>query len=109
MVGLALQVAFDASGCTHMQYYRTCLSDRQGHINFFCCFVDSDKDPDCFEKKLCKLGKYHACNIQQWEGGSCDFHSLKACVCKQCDDDDDKLTCGGKLYATKNALSSFMP
>ena len=61
-----------------------CLSDRQGHINFFCCFVDSDKDPDCFEKKLCKLGKYHACNIHQWEGGSCDFHSLKACVCKQC-------------------------
>ena len=57
-----------------------CLSDKfvgQARINFFCCLVDSDKDPDSFQKKLCNLGKYHARNIHQWEDGSCDFHSLK--------------------------------
>ena len=58
-----------------------CLSDKfikQARINFFCCLVHSG---DSFEKKLCNLGKYHARNIHQWEGGSCDFHSLKTCVC----------------------------
>ena len=50
-----------------------CLSDKfitQAHINFYCCLVQSGKDPYSFEKKLCNLGKYHACNIHQWEDGS---------------------------------------
>ena len=83
-----------------------CLSDkfiRQARINFFCCLVHSDKDPDSFEKKLCNLGKYHARNIHEWEGGSCNFHSLKICICKTCD--DNELTCDGKLYSTKHPLT----
>ena len=84
-----------------------CLSDKfikQARINFFCCLVHSGKDPDSFEKKLCNLGKYHAHNIHQCGGGSCDFHSLKTCVCKQCDEDDE-VTCDGNLYSTKNPLT----
>ena len=53
-----------------------CLSDRfirQARINFYCCLVHSGKDPDSFKKKLCNLGKYHARNIHQWEGGTCDL------------------------------------
>ena len=52
---------------------------------------------------MCNLGKYHARNIHQWEGGSCDFHSLKTCICKRCNDDDE-LICDG-IYATKNPLT----
>ena len=66
----------------------------KARINFFCCLVDSDIE-------LCK---YHARNIHQWEGGSCDFHSLKTCICKQCDEDDE-LICDSTLYATKNPLT----
>ena len=62
------------------------------------------QDPDSFKKKLCNLGKYHARNIHQWEGGTCDFHSLKTCICKQYNEDDE-LTCDGKLYATKSPLT----
>ena len=38
MVGLALQVAFYGSGCTHMQYYRILqqfLESQQLHVNHF--------------------------------------------------------------------------
>ena len=57
-----------------------CMSDgflRQARINFFCCLVHSGKDPDLFAECLRNLGRYHARNIHQWDGGNCDFHSLK--------------------------------
>ena len=53
---------------------------RQARINFFCCLVQSGKDPDAFAKWLCDLGKTHARNIHSWEGGSCDFQSLRGSV-----------------------------
>ena len=85
-----------------------CLSDkfiRQARINF-CCLVHSDNDPDSFEKKLCSLGKYHARNIHQWDGGSCDFHRLRTCICKQCD--DDELTCDGATKRSTHLSTSCL-
>ena len=76
---------------------------RQARINFFCCLVQSGKDPDAFAKRLCDLGKYHAHNIHSWEGGSCDFHSEKRCTCGNCE--EDEVECEGREYATKNPLT----
>ena len=83
-----------------------CMSDgflRQARINFFCCLVQSGKDPDAFAKRLCDLGKYHARNIHNWEGGSCDFHSERKCTCGSCE--EDEVECEGREYATKNPLT----
>ena len=83
-----------------------CMSDgflRQARINFFCCLVQSGKDPDAFAKRLCDLGKYHARNIHSWKGGSCDFHSEKRCTCGNCE--EDEVECDGREYATKNPLT----
>ena len=83
-----------------------CMSEgflRQACINFFCCLVHSGKDPDSFAEHLCNLGRYHARNIHQWDGGNCDFHNLKICICKKCDADNVK--CDGKTYTTKNPLT----
>ena len=71
-----------------------CMSDgflRQARINFFCCLVQSGKDPNAFAKRLCDLGKYHARNIHNWEGGRCDFHSEKRCTCGTCEEDGGRM------------------
>ena len=76
---------------------------RQACINFFCCIVQSGKNPDAFAKRLREAGKYHARNVHSWEGGSCDFHSEKRCICGSCEEDDVK--CEGKEYTTKHPLT----
>ena len=83
-----------------------CMSDgflRQARINFFCCLVQSGKNPDAFGNRLCELGRYHARNIHNWEGGSCDFHSEKRCTCNNCE--EDEIECEGREYATKNPIT----
>ena len=72
-------------------------------VSVFCCLVQSERDPDAFAKWLREPGKYHACNVHSWQGGSCDFHSEKRCSCGSCEEDEVK--CDGREYTTKNPLT----
>ena len=55
-----------------------------------------------FVKRLLALPK-HAREEHQWEGGSCEFHPLRVCTCKACDD-PEQITCTGELYKTRTKL-----
>ena len=46
---------------------------------------------------------YHARDIHEWEGGRCDFHPLRVCTCKQCEDKEN-IQCEGKPYKTRMKL-----
>lgn len=49
------------------------------------------------------LDRYHAKDIDKWEGGECDFHPQVLCSCGNCDDAERK--CIGKAYHTSQVLS----
>ena len=49
------------------------------------------------------LAKYHVRDIHTWEeDGSCDFHPVRTCSCRKCD--EDEIHCPGEPYYTKNPL-----
>ena len=41
----------------------------------------------------------HARDVHEWEGGRCDFHPLRVCTCKTCEDKWD-IKCEGEPYKT---------
>ena len=42
-----------------------------------------------FVKLLEALPK-HARDVHEWEGGRCEFHPLRVCTCKECDDPEER-------------------
>ena len=81
-----------------------CLSDsfiKQARLNLYCCLVQAGNNPETFATGMRNLGKYHSKDIHEWDGGSCKFHKLKICSCKQCKDD---VLCEGKEYRTRSPL-----
>ena len=55
-----------------------------------------------FVKRLQALPK-HARDEHEWEGGRCEFHPLRMCTCKACDD-PELIKCKGELYETRTKL-----
>ena len=55
-----------------------------------------------FVKRLEALSK-HARDVHEWEGGRCEFHPLRVCTCKKCDDSEE-IKYIGKLYKTRVKL-----
>jgi len=55
------------------------------------------------------LGSYHSKDIHGWEGGSCTFHLLVKCSCKNCEADFDgfysELKCSGEDYHSTHVLT----
>eukprot|EP00058_Branchiostoma_floridae_P024370 XP_002609860.1 hypothetical protein BRAFLDRAFT_90776 [Branchiostoma floridae] len=96
-----------------------CMTDafiRQARINFFCCVVQADKDPDALKDRLQALGKYHGRNIHSWKETktkkkikkTCDFHPQKTCTCEKCKKKGkgEEPVCGrGKPYTSKSSIS----
>ena len=77
--------------------------------NHYCALVHAGTDPDKYRHTMLTLGKYHSRDIHEWEGGSCSFHPLVKCVCKQCDVDGHgdgmgKVTCSGEPYHSAHVL-----
>ena len=56
-----------------------------------------------FVRRITALPK-HARDEHEWEGGRCDFHPLKLCTCKKCEDKEN-IQCAGKPYHTRIKLS----
>ncbi|CAH1242438.1 Hypp6702 [Branchiostoma lanceolatum] len=78
-----------------------CLSPKtvkQMKINHFAALVQSGNEHTLYARRMQDLGKYHARNIHQWEGGKCDFHGERRCTCKKCSPADMK--CTGEPYST---------
>ena len=83
-----------------------CLSKsflRGARTNFFYCLLQAETDPQFFAARILALGKYHARDIHIWEGGHCDFHSMKVCSCGNCE--GDTIACEGEDYHSKNPLA----
>ena len=49
-----------------------------------------------FVRRITALPK-HARDEHEWEGGRCDFHPLKVCTRKKCED-KESIECEGKPY-----------
>ena len=68
-----------------------CLSDsfiKGARINHFCCLQQCN-DPVEYAQRIRVLTKYHVRDIHTWEeDGSCDFHPVRTCSCKKCDEDE---------------------
>jgi len=75
---------------------------RQARANFSLALYAAETDADKFARCMRQLGEHHARGEHEWEGGHCDFHSLKCCSCGKCSDSDVK--CTGKPYKTKSPL-----
>ena len=75
---------------------------RGARTNFFYCLLQAETDPEAFASSLNVLGTYHACDVHSWDGGQCDFHSLKSCSCGLC---ENEIMCEGEDYHTKNPLT----
>lgn len=76
--------------------------------NHYCAMVHAGKDPEKYRQTMLCLGKYHARDIHEWEGGSCSFHPVKKCSCKGCKCDEDgfyeELKCPGENYHSAHVL-----
>lgn len=76
--------------------------------NHYCALVHAGMDPEKYRATMLALGKYHCRDIHQWEGGSCTFHPLVKCSCKECSTDVDgfyqDLKCEGEPYHSANVL-----
>ena len=76
--------------------------------NHYCALVQGGTDPEVYRNTMRALGSYHCRDIHEWEGGSCNFHPLKKCSCKECTTDVDgfveDLKCAGEPYHSANVL-----
>ena len=67
----------------------------KAHTNFTSILMEAQSQEE-FVKRLQALPK-HARDEHQWEGGRCEFHPLRVCTCKACDD-PEQIKCKGELY-----------
>lgn len=76
--------------------------------NHYCALVHAGTSPDKYRDTMLTLGKYHSRDIHEWDGGSCSFHPLLKCICKNCEVDADgfypDLKCSGEPYQSANVL-----
>ena len=82
-----------------------CLSDKfieRARNNFSFVLSDSNS-PEEFAGRIRGLAR-HARDEHEWEGGKCEFHNLRVCTCKCCDDLQN-LKCEGKEYHTRYPVS----
>lgn len=82
-----------------------CLSEafiERAHNNFSFILSESQSAEE-FSSRLRALPR-HARDQHEWETGRCDFHPVKVCTCKKCED-REQLECEGKDYHTKYILS----
>ena len=73
----------------------------RAHTNFTSILMAAQSKEE-FVKRLEALPK-HARDVHEWEGGRCEFHPLRVCTCKECDDPEE-IQCKGKPYKTSVKL-----
>ena len=78
-----------------------CLSDKfiERARNNFSYILSDSNSPEEFAGRIRGLAR-HAHDEHVWEGGKCEFHNLRVCTCKCCDDLQN-LKCEGKEYRTR--------
>ncbi|XP_068705034.1 uncharacterized protein [Montipora foliosa] len=76
--------------------------------NHYCALVQAGNSPEKYRETMLTLGKYHSKDIHEWEGGSCSFHPLTKCSCKNCDCDENgfypDMKCQGQPYHSTHPL-----
>ena len=72
----------------------------KAHTNFTSIIMEAHSQEE-FVRRL----EEHARDVHEWEGGRCDFHPLRVCMCQQCDK-TERITCEGKPYKTRMKLDS---
>ena len=72
----------------------------KAHTNFTSILMEV-KSQEEFVRQLTALPK-HAPDVHEWEGGRCDYHPLRVCMCNKCPIKEIK--CAGKLYQTRLKL-----
>ena len=91
--------------CKRHQAGCGCLS--KGFIerarNNFSLILSMSESAEEFADKAKALPR-HARDEHTWDGGMCDFHSLRVCSCGKCED-NEWLQCQGKDYHTRCSLS----
>lgn len=77
--------------------------------NHYCALVHAGNSPDKYRETMLALGRYHSKDMHDWEGGSCTFHPLVKCSCKNCEADVDgfysELKCSGEDYHSAHILT----
>ena len=82
-----------------------CLSKKfigKAHTNFTSILMEC-KSQEEFVNRITGLPK-HARDQHEWDGGRCNFHSLRVCTCNRCEDKKN-IKCEGKPYHTRMKLS----
>ena len=76
--------------------------------NHYCALVQAGCSPEKYRDTMLILGKYHSRDIHEWEGGSCSFHPLVKCSCKECVEDENgfypDMKCQGQPYRSAHPL-----
>ena len=82
-----------------------CLSDKciERARNNFSLVLSDSSSPEEFAGRIRGLAR-HARDEHEWEGGRCEFHNLRVCTCKCCDDLQN-LKSEGKEYHTRYPVS----
>ena len=82
-----------------------CMTDTfafSARAKYIAASNDAGTDPQKFVSRL-KMLAHHARNEDEWEGGQCDFHSIRLCTSGQCE--QPAVHCEGKMYTTTNVLT----
>ena len=82
-----------------------CFSDKfiERARNNFSLILSTSESAKEFTAKVTALAR-HARDEHEWDDGRCDFHPLRVCSCKKCEDKDN-FQCEGKDYRTRHLLS----
>ena len=70
--------------------------------NLFSKLISTSESKEEFARRVRSL-YHHAIDEHEWEGGSCDFHSLMVCSCGECPDKTN-YNCEGRVYHTRERL-----
>ena len=82
-----------------------CLSEQfiEKARNNFSLILSQSESAEMFAAKIKAMAK-HACDVHEWDDGSCDFHSQRVCSCNSCED-KEKFECEGQDYHTRLKLT----
>ena len=76
--------------------------------NHYCALVQAGNSPEKYRETMVTLGKYHSRDTHEREEGSCSFHPLTKCSCKECDSDENvfypDMKCPGQPYRSARPL-----